>query len=99
MHYLNGYLLSKTYTVDASGSAGAALVTGYDFLTDQANALAGTLQQYGFDPERFSEENKRNRQAFSYFPFGGGGHRCLGESFAEFTRRHEVKQLQEMFSE
>ncbi|MDK2743440.1 MAG: cytochrome P450 [Nitrospira sp.] len=36
-----------------------------------------------FDPERFSEENKRTRPAFSYFPFGGGGHRCLGESFAE----------------
>jgi ferredoxin-nitrite reductase len=25
--------------------------------------------------------------------------RNSGESFAEFTRRHEVKQLQEMFSE
>ncbi len=36
-----------------------------------------------FDPERFSEENTRTRPAFSYFPFGGGGHRCLGESFAE----------------
>ena len=25
--------------------------------------------------------------------------RTRGESFAEFTRRHELKQLQEMFSE
>jgi ferredoxin-nitrite reductase len=25
--------------------------------------------------------------------------RALGESFAQFARRHEVKQLQEMFSE
>lgn len=36
-----------------------------------------------FDPERFSEEAKRTRPAFSYIPFGAGGRRCLGESFAE----------------
>jgi len=36
-----------------------------------------------FDPERFSSETKQARPAFSYFPFGGGGRRCLGESFAE----------------
>jgi hypothetical protein len=50
MHYLGGYLTQNDFTVDASGSTGAALVTGYDFLTDQANALSGTLTQYGFDP-------------------------------------------------
>jgi cytochrome P450 len=36
-----------------------------------------------FDPERFSPEAQAHRPAFSYFPFGGGGRRCLGESFAE----------------
>jgi len=36
-----------------------------------------------FDPDRFSPEAKRARPAFSYVPFGGGGRRCLGESFAE----------------
>ena len=36
-----------------------------------------------FDPERFSEEAKRTRPPFSYIPFGAGGRRCLGESFAE----------------
>ncbi len=36
-----------------------------------------------FDPERFSEEAKRSRPTFSYIPFGAGGRRCLGESFAE----------------
>jgi cytochrome P450 len=36
-----------------------------------------------FDPDRFSPEAKQMRPAFSYFPFGGGGRRCLGESFAE----------------
>ncbi|MBM4126586.1 MAG: cytochrome P450 [Nitrospira sp.] len=36
-----------------------------------------------FDPERFSPEAVVHRPAFSYLPFGGGGRRCLGESFAE----------------
>ena len=36
-----------------------------------------------FEPERFSPDATAARPAFSYFPFGGGGHRCLGESFAE----------------
>jgi cytochrome P450 len=36
-----------------------------------------------FDPERFSEEANRTRLPFSYVPFGAGGRRCLGESFAE----------------
>ncbi|TKB62901.1 MAG: cytochrome P450 [Nitrospira sp.] len=36
-----------------------------------------------FDPERFSDEAQRTRSAFTYIPFGAGGRRCLGESFAE----------------
>ena len=36
-----------------------------------------------FDPERFSEEANQARPSFSYIPFGAGGRRCLGESFAE----------------
>lgn len=36
-----------------------------------------------FDPERFSDEAQRTRPAFTYIPFGAGGRRCLGESFAE----------------
>jgi cytochrome P450 len=36
-----------------------------------------------FDPERFAPESQVQRPAFSYLPFGGGGRRCLGESFAE----------------
>jgi cytochrome P450 len=38
---------------------------------------------YRFDPERFSDEAQRTRPAFTYIPFGAGGRRCLGESFAE----------------
>jgi cytochrome P450 len=36
-----------------------------------------------FDPDRFSPEAKQARPDFSYFPFGGGGRGCLGQSFAE----------------
>src|SRR2546423_14698301 len=35
-----------------------------------------------FDPERFAPEARAARPQFSYFPFGGGPRRCLGEGFA-----------------
>jgi len=35
-----------------------------------------------FIPERFTMEAKAQRPRFAYFPFGGGGRQCIGESFA-----------------
>ena len=35
-----------------------------------------------FDPERWTPEAKSERPQFSYFPFGGGPRRCIGEGFA-----------------
>jgi cytochrome P450 len=35
-----------------------------------------------FDPARFAPEAKEVRPQFSYFPFGGGVRRCIGEGFA-----------------
>jgi cytochrome P450 len=35
-----------------------------------------------FTPERFTPEAKAARPRFAYFPFGGGGRQCIGESFA-----------------
>ena len=36
----------------------------------------------GFDPERFTSEASAARPRFAYFPFGGGPHLCIGNTFA-----------------
>jgi len=35
-----------------------------------------------FDPDRWTAEARESRPQFSYFPFGGGHRRCIGEGFA-----------------
>ncbi len=35
-----------------------------------------------FDPERWTTEARNSRPQFSYFPFGGGHRRCIGEALA-----------------
>jgi cytochrome P450 len=35
-----------------------------------------------FDPDRWTGQAEAERPRFSYFPFGGGIRRCIGESFA-----------------
>jgi cytochrome P450 len=35
-----------------------------------------------FDPDRWTADAEAARPRFTYFPFGGGIRRCIGESFA-----------------
>jgi cytochrome P450 len=35
-----------------------------------------------FDPERWTPEARESRPQYSYFPFGAGARRCVGEGFA-----------------
>lgn len=40
-----------------------------------------------FRPERFAGRDERGSERYSYFPFGGGPRRCLGEQFALWEAR------------
>jgi len=74
-------------TVDEVEFAGHRIPSG----TSVAVMLAYThrMEEYWteperFDPERFSESRAEDRRVpFSYLPFGGGVHLCLGMFFAE----------------
>jgi cytochrome P450 len=37
---------------------------------------------FRFDPERWTPEARASRPQYSYFPFGGGPRRCIGDGFA-----------------
>jgi cytochrome P450 len=40
------------------------------------------VEPFKFNPERWTPEARESRPQFSYFPFGGGPRRCIGEGFA-----------------
>lgn len=45
-----------------------------------------------FDPERFNEENKRNRPSHVHLPFGEGPHECIGKKI-NFKYRYIMSRL------
>jgi cytochrome P450 len=50
-----------------------------------------------FDPGRFAPELTSQRHRFSYVPFGGGAHGCLGANFASLQVRALLRRLLERF--
>lgn len=59
-----------------------------------------------FDPDRFTEENSRDRDRWQYIPFGGGPRSCIGDHFAmleaslalaTIIQRAEIHSLEDEF--
>ena len=46
-----------------------------------------------FDPERFSEENKKSRHPMAYLPFGDDPRNCIGMRFGLMQSRIALVQL------
>lgn len=47
-----------------------------------------------FDPDRFSKgREEQKRHAFSFAPFGGGAHKCIGMNFAQLNAKLFMHQL------
>jgi cytochrome P450 len=78
--YPSGWLLPRT-AKDADVIAGVLVEPGATviispYLTQRLPAF--WERPLAFDPERFAPEHKERRHRYSYFPFGGGPHQCLG---------------------
>ena len=46
-----------------------------------------------FDPSRFDEPRREDRNVMAYQPFGGGKHRCAGSGFAAFQLKAIITML------
>lgn len=67
----------KQYTIRAGDMVWACPPVTHRMSRLFANPLA-------FDPDRFSPERREDRNLMAYQPFGGGKHKCSGNSFALF---------------
>jgi cytochrome P450 len=52
---------------------------------------------YTFDPDRFTPENAKERDAFAYLPFGGGPRICIGNHFAMLEAQLIISVLSRHF--
>jgi cytochrome P450 len=50
-----------------------------------------------FDPERFAPEHAKSRDAYHYFPFGGGPHLCIGKHLSLFKLKLAVAMIAQRY--
>ncbi len=50
-----------------------------------------------FDPERFTPERSTDRPRYAYFPFGGGPHLCIGNTFAMMEAHLALAMLAQQY--
>ncbi|HJR08693.1 MAG TPA: cytochrome P450 [Pyrinomonadaceae bacterium] len=75
-----GRLAIKDYAVgDTFAEKGTLVLMSQYVMHRDARFFPDPLR---FDPERWTPEAKESRPQYSYFPFGGGARRCIGEGFA-----------------
>ena len=81
--YPSGWLIPRTAqaadTIDGVPVEAGATVLVSPYVTHRLPALWPDPED--FDPQRFTPERVRQRHRFTYFPFGGGTHQCLGSHF------------------
>jgi len=53
---------------------------------------------YKFDPERFSPENEKNINPFTWLPFGAGPRMCLGSNFAMMSTVLQLATILNQYS-
>lgn len=51
-----------------------------------------------FEPERFSAENNRQRQPYTYLPFGGGPRNCIGAAFGRIEAKLVLARILQQFN-
>jgi cytochrome P450 len=78
--WATGRLAIKDYEIGGYHIAKGALVLVSQFVMHRDARYFPDPER--FDPERWTPQAKQQRPAFSYFPFGGGPRRCIGEGFA-----------------
>lgn len=75
-----GRLALKDYEVGGYTVPAKSLVLLSQYVTQRDERFFSEPAR--FEPERWTPEAKESRPQFSYFPFGGGPRRCIGEGFA-----------------